>query len=456
LRSDKPKEAFQAVQRLSSNPVEGFWRPMLAGLCHRSMGNLERARQAFEAASDDPSLFPLARALTAMIEEPSKAQGLVIPALNEAVAAWPNEPAWHLVLANLYLEQEELDAALPHLQHAADLDPENGDAWLALARALREAGHPDEAQSAYEQVVRLLPGLGQVWKEAGALALARSDYERAATWFARAQTVGPADVEALTGAARADLGLGRMAAARAKAQTALEQNPESASALQCLAEVLAMEGDVDQALSLLERAASHSDRPAAITAMRARLLTEHGRADQAVADLQRTLEETTDDSLWGALADALASTGRFDEALEAGHEAARLAPRSAPHRVRLGRISRQAGYLDRAVDELAQAEALAASAELAMEQGQVFEERREFDRALQAYQHAVELNPGLGQAYLRAGLVYRSLKAYPQAARMFKRAVELAPEDTSALHQLAAVHALQLVHGGFHPSAVTT
>ena len=429
---------------------------MLAGLCHRSMGNLELARQAFEAASFDPSLFPLARALTAMIDDPSTGQTLAIPPLNEAVAAWPNESGWHLMLANLYIDHEQLDSALPHLQHAADLDPENGDAWLALARALRDAGHPDEAQQAYEQVVRLLPGLGQVWKEAGSLALARSDYDRAATWFARAQAVGPSDVEALTGAARADLGLGRLSAARTKAQLALEQSLESPIALQCLAEVLALEGDVDQALAMLERAAVRSDRPAPITALRARLLTEHGRADQAVTDLQRSLEETSDDSLWAALADALASIGRFDEALQAGSEAARMAPRSAPHRIRLGRISRQAGYLDRAIDELAQAEALSSSAELAMEQGQVFEERREFDRALQAYQHAVELKPGLAPAYLRAGWVYRTLKAYPQAARMFKRAVELAPEDASALHQLAAVHALQLVHGGLHPSAVTT
>jgi tetratricopeptide (TPR) repeat protein len=156
------------------------------------------------------------------------------------------------------------------------------------------------------------------------------------------------------------------------------------------------------------------------------------------------------------LADSLTSVGRFDEALQAGSEAARLSPRNASHRIRLARVSRLAGHLDRAVDELAQAEALAPSAELAMERGQVYEERREFDRALEAYQHAVELNPSLAQAYLRAGLVYRSLKAYPQAARMFKRAVELAPEDASALHQLAAVHALQLVHGGFQSSAVTT
>ena len=457
LRNEAAQDAFRVVRRLAPSALDGAWQPLLAGLCHLRLGNKDWAVQAFQAASSDAALAPLARALESTVEAAPGDGARSIASLNDAVAAWPNEPAWHLQLANLYLEREELDSALPHLQSAADLDPENGDAWLALARALREAGHPDDAQQAYEQVVRLLPGLGLVWKEAGAIALGRGDFERAATWFARAQAASPSDVEALVGAARADLGLGRTRQARQKAETALEQSPESPLALESLAEVMAADGEVDKAISMLERASSQSDRPGAIRAGRARLLINHGRGDQAVVDLKNALEEDGDEALWAALADALASLGRFDEALEAGGEAVRISPRNASHRVRMGRISRQAGYLDRALDELTQAESLAQpTTDLSMEQGQVFEERREFDRALQAYQRAVELNPGLAQAYLRAGLVYRSLKAYPQAARMFKHAVELAPQDASALHQLAAVHALQLVHGGFHPSAVTT
>jgi tetratricopeptide (TPR) repeat protein len=457
IRMAAAQDAFRIVQRLAPSALDGAWQPVLAGLCHLRLGNLDWAVQAFQAATSDAALAPLARALASTVEAAPGDGAQAIASLNDAVAAWPNEATWHLQLANLYLEREEFDSALPHLQHAADLDPENGDAWLALARALREAGHPDEAQQAYEQVVRLLPGLGLVWKEAGAIALGRGDFERAATWFARAQAVSPSDVEALVGAARADLGLGRTRQARQKAETALEQSPESPLALESLAEVMAADGEVDNAISMLERASAQSDRPGAIRAGRARLLMNHGRGDQAVVDLKKALEVDGDEALWAALADALASLGRFDEALEAGGEAVRIAPRNASYRVRMGRISRQAGYLDRALDELTQAESLAQpTADLSMEQGQVFEERREFERALQAYQRAVELNPGLAQAYLRAGLVYRSLKAYPQAARMFKHAVELAPQDASALHQLAAVHALQLVHGGFHPTAVTT
>jgi hypothetical protein len=39
------------------------------------------------------------------------------------------------------------------------------------------------------------------------------------------------------------------------------------------------------------------------------------------------------------------------------------------------------------------------------------------------------------------------LKAYPQAGQMLKRAAELAPVDRDVMHQLAAVRALELVHG---------
>jgi tetratricopeptide (TPR) repeat protein len=53
-------------------------------------------------------------------------------------------------------------------------------------------------------------------------------------------------------------------------------------------------------------------------------------------------------------------------------------------------------------------------------------------------------------------LVLKQLKYYQQAARMIERAVELNPKDHDALHQLAAVRALELVHGGSLNSAVSS
>ena len=57
---------------------------------------------------------------------------------------------------------------------------------------------------------------------------------------------------------------------------------------------------------------------------------------------------------------------------------------------------------------------------------------------------------------MRAGLILKGLKSYEHAAEMFERVVSSRPNDVKALHQLAAVRALQLVHGGIETQAVTT
>jgi len=52
-------------------------------------------------------------------------------------------------------------------------------------------------------------------------------------------------------------------------------------------------------------------------------------------------------------------------------------------------------------------------------------------------------------------LILKVLKSYGQAADMFEKVVSINPLDPDALHQLAAVRALQLVHGGLEEEAVT-
>jgi tetratricopeptide (TPR) repeat protein len=77
----------------------------------------------------------------------------------------------------------------------------------------------------------------------------------------------------------------------------------------------------------------------------------------------------------------------------------------------------------------------------------VYEDRREFARALDWYRKAIALDPDRLEAFYRAGVLLRTLKAYRKAGEMLKRAAELAPVNQDVLHQLAAVRALELVHG---------
>jgi tetratricopeptide (TPR) repeat protein len=85
----------------------------------------------------------------------------------------------------------------------------------------------------------------------------------------------------------------------------------------------------------------------------------------------------------------------------------------------------------------------------------VHEERRELQKALDAYRRSLSIHPEQPEANRRAGLLLKELKAYREAEEMLERAAELDPRDPNVLHQLAAVRALLLVHGGIPESAVT-
>jgi tetratricopeptide (TPR) repeat protein len=104
--------------------------------------------------------------------------------------------------------------------------------------------------------------------------------------------------------------------------------------------------------------------------------------------------------------------------------------------------------LDRALDELTQAQSLAPTdIRIPLAIGSLYEDRQEPAKALETYQRAISLQPENPDAHFRAGLILKQLKAYSKAAQMLKRVVALRPKDSNALHQLAAVQALELVHG---------
>ncbi len=136
--------------------------------------------------------------------------------------------------------------------------------------------------------------------------------------------------------------------------------------------------------------------------------------------------------------------------------AIRLRPGSSRYRLRLARLFRERGQLDQALSVLMELEQEAPEDHrIALERGLVHEARRQLREALNAYQRAIELNGASPAAHYHAGMVLKALKAYPHAAQQLQRAVDLSPDDSQALQQLAAVRALELVHGGIQPSGVT-
>ncbi len=455
LRKGRPAEAFDLVSPAASVPF-GRWQHLLGGIALIDMGQLDQARQSLHEASSDAAMRPLVDFLAARTYLHQGDPEAFGSRASDALVEWSDEAAWHFELANAYLQIGRPDAALPHLHQASELAPLVGDYSLALARTALQAGDLAGAQAGFGRAVEDNPAIGDVWKEAGLCALSNNDPRTADDWLEHARRLLPGDVETLVAAARASLGLDEVRQAHQHAQAAYHAAPEDSDVLQVLGEVFARQGKLDRALQSFDRALKHAVDPLPVHVARSRLLVHIGRAEQAVATLKSALAQAPEsDAGWGALAEIEEAAGNLPEALDASSRAVLLSPHSLGHRMQLGRLCRKAGQLDRALDELLHAQAAGRTdGSLSFEIGRVYEDRREFKRSLDAYQRTIDLDSSHGEAHFRAGVVLKQIKAYPQAGKMLKRAVELNPKDPEALHQLAAVRALELVHGGIAQQAV--
>jgi tetratricopeptide (TPR) repeat protein len=445
-------EAEAVIAILAENPGarQNEWAPLLAGLAHLHRERHTQARKAFGAVPAVPAVKPLAAYFTAQALLQQSQMAEAIDALNAALAAWPNEATWHHKLAQAYAATGEVDMALPHYQQASELEPDDGNYCLSLAKHLQAMGVHHQAEEHFVHALQHFPEDSEVWRQAGYAALAIGASDEALTRFRRASELAPEDFDARIGAARAAQAGGQIATALQWASQAVDLAPENSRALMGWADILTAQGKHDKALSAYQRAEAGMADPSQAQNARGRLFMQTGRPEAAVLELMKVVENRPDDeAAWSGLAQAYEQSGEIKEAAAAVKKALAIAPAAVTHRLSLARLSRKSGQLDHALAELSTLQVEQPnSAEVAYELARVHEARRDFEKAMDGYRRTISLDKGHARAHYRAGLVLKALKDYDEAAVMFKSAVDLSPHDADAHHQLAAVRALELVHGG--------
>lgn len=456
IRANRPAKAENALLQDNGPSYKDPYHNILLGISRMMLGRFEDARETLQQTHGNPMIRPLALFLEAQLWLKAEDNEKAITALNSALSAWSNEASWHAKLAFLYQENNKLEAALPHWQNAVELEPENAEYLTSLARSYRQAGQLTDAQAAYAKSLQTPSVTPKVWKEAGEVALAIGDAEKAEAWFERACSLMPSDVGVMIGSSRAAMALGNVKIALEHARKAYQLAPNNVEVLTGLGDVFAHKGKLEKAIQIYDRALRVSEDDRAVQLARSKLLLRLNRTEEAVADLRAlTQAESEFEGAWAALSEAYSSTGDNDAALEAASHAAKLAPRNVGYQLLLGRKYKESGQLDQALSVLTKASSFApGDARISRELGDVHKARRQDTQALDAYLHAITLDPKEATAYKQAGLILKVLKSYGQAADMFEKVVSINPLDPDALHQLAAVRALQLVHGGLEEQAV--
>lgn len=456
MRQGDPAQAL----RILEPPEEKRYRPwsnLLTGICLERLTRYHEAYLAFQSARTDPANGSLAEYLMGRSLQAEDDLGNAAAHLSAAVTAVPSQPRWHYRLAATYQKSGKADASVPHFQRATELDSEDSQYVLALARALHETGHRSDAFEAYEKALPAFIGDPQVVTETAEAALDAGETKRAAFHFSHVLEMAPDNTRAILGAARTALSARRIRHAHQFADKALHTAPQDPAVMTVLAEILVHEGDVDQALKAYKRALRLSENPVPIHVARSALLVRAGRAPKAIEELlEATRAFPAADSLWASLASAYEACEQMDRALEAADKALSLSPSDPRAHLLVGRISRKLGQLDRALAELKiAAEQSGDAPQAALELGILLEARRDIQGALDTYRRAAAIDRRCTEAFVRAGLLLKGIKSYSAAAEMFRHASTLDPLDPTILHQLAAVRALELVHGGNLPSMVS-
>ena len=456
IRANRPAKAENALLQDNGPGYKDPYHSLLLGISRMMLGRFEDAKETLQHTHSNPMIRPLALFLEAQLWLKAEDNEKAITALNSALSVWSDEASWHAKLAFLYQENKKLEAALPHWQNAVELEPENAEYLTSLARIYRQVGQLSDAQATYAKSLQTSSVTPKVWKEAGEVALAIGDAEKAEAWFERACSLMPSDVGVMIGSSRAAMALGNVKIALEHARKAYRLAPNNVEVLTGLGDVFAHKGKLEKAIQIYDRALRVSEEDRAVQLARSKLLLRLSRTEEAVADLRALTEtESEFEDAWAALSEAYSSTGDKDAALEAASHAAKLAPRNVEYQLLLGRKFKESGQLDQALSVLTKASSLApVDARIARELGDVHKARRQDTQALDAYLHAITLDPKEAAAYKQAGLILKVLKSYGQAADMFEKVVSINPLDPDALHQLAAVRALQLVHGGLEEQVV--
>lgn len=453
LEADQPHQALKAAQVAAAN-----------------LSPLEQSSSSTKHPSDTKPLSPIAPLIFALqarlIHQLGNRNGdaqEARDAIQKALDYWPDEPNWHTLAAEICQKNDpaggfpDISAAIAHLEQAITFDPHNWQNYLALGKVYQSYKFTPQAIQILIQACQLAPEKVEIWQWLAKSYRDAKRFKDAKASLDHALELSPEDN--MITLLRGEIAFQEQEYPDAAklAQAALEKKPDDPGGLLLLVRALSGMGKTSEAQALLDKDLPHTVDTIPLFLERARIVGHEKGFQAAVQALREVIERFPDHpAAIGQLAECLAEAGNNKEAMVAAQQALRVGhnlpsefsfDEHARMHFLLGRLLRETGQLDQAIQHLTEAIHLAPDfVEPYLELGQTHLDRRQFQEALKVYNHAIEAMPQSSRAYYRAGQTFRECKDYINAEHMLRKAAKLAPEDLAIQRQLGAVVALNLVH----------
>jgi tetratricopeptide (TPR) repeat protein len=384
-----------------------------------------------------------------------------ITALERALQEYPDEPRWHALVAQILLNTNNpaqgpifIDKARQHLETAIELEPANAYHHLALGKLLLNQGQATRAADCFHKASRLDPELGDAWLALANIQFLEGELENAANSATQAieNTQDPVDALVLRG--KIALSTGNPRGAQSRAQSALKLIPNHLEAQQLLARSLNALDQSEEAIEIMAKVIPQVEKPLPLEIERSRWLSESSPTQEAALELRSLAQRYPQEPLFKALlAEVLLKLGQMEPALLSARQALQdsdlglsVEDQSRLYFI-LGHHYRENGQLDSAIHQLNQAiERNPGNLDAHLELGRTHQDRREYALAVSAYQGGMQVAGSDYRPYYMAGIALKEAKEYQAAEEMLQKAVEKSPDNPIVHRQLGAVIALNLVH----------
>lgn len=346
---------------------------------------------------------------------------------------------------------------------------------LAQATALRDGGKLDEAEAAYEAVLRAYPHQPEALQWLGVIKHQRGDHNTALRLLERASKAQPGDAQCLFHLAEIRRALGHYAAAVETYAQVLERRRDISDVYYGFGTALLELGRCGEAAKALRTALHLAPNDPEAHNNLGNTLAALGHAEEAVAHYRTALRLRSDYAdaqlnLGLALVELgqdLDAEAAFRAALSLDRDRLDANKALAGVLIRTGRAEEAITLLRGLIERLPGCGAAAHELAKALSQNDQHEEALEwyrrsvtlepdvaaywndlglalaklhqFDEALQAYERAIAIQPGNASAYFNKGLALQALGGFDAAIQAHKAALSIEPALTEAHYSLSMI-----------------
>lgn len=349
---------------------------------------------------------------------------------REVLAAHPKAAEAHFQLGRIALQRGAADRAVGHFQDARAIRPEEFAIWKAEAEALVRLRDTKRSRA----FLRAASAAGL--KGARLRALQDRLSPAAARRGRSLGSAPPGEVQALIALMKSS----RFAEAERRARTLARAHPDSAAVRLALANALAAQDRIDDALAAFEATLAIDPDYAEARSDLGLTLVAAGRVEEGVAQLRQSLKLAPDNPLALLnLGHGLADMGDQHKAIAAFRRALELEPRLRSARPRLAEQLVKVGLPDDAERILATPEAQAeAPARHLLALAKVHAAQNRTDAARESFAAAIAAEPGRASAYRDRATFLQSLGAFAAAEADFRKAIEIEPTHGAQYRMLLA------------------